>query len=767
MPVVPRISSNPRHRLSIRRILLAVAFISAVIAGGQWWIPGAGPALPALTGSASAQPAFDFQAPEPVAASLVAEAEAVPAGGSVRMALQLDIEDTWHTYWVNPGLVGFPPQISWNLPDGVTAGELKFPAPIRFEGGGAFGYGYEDQVLHPFTVEISADVEPGAELTLTGNASWLVCDPTNCIRGGAEVSITLTVLAPDAEPEPSADAEAVAEALERLPVAIEGSEVTATLEDDEVAFRLDFAGDLPDGLDLGGAFLFVEPSGLVSAEATAVLEAVEAGVVVARMPVSSMFAGEVPDDINVVVAMTDGKEPAAPGRAWRLGPEAADPPVIGGDEPPAAAVADRPGAVVSGDAAGTVSNVWHALFGAFIGGMILNLMPCVFPVISLKIMGFVNQAGGSRRHILYHGLVFAGGIMLSFAILAGILLALRAAGSGAGWGYQLQDPRVIMALSVLMFALALSLFGVFEIGTGAAGVGGKLANQGGLSGSFWSGVLATILASPCTAPLMGPALAFAMLQPPVIGMSIFLTLGLGMAAPYIVLSAYPKLIEKLPRPGAWMETFKQSMGFVMLGAVVWLLWVLAQQINADGMLYHFITLLLLALGVWVLGRFGLPHLPAARRWTARASAVILLAGAFFFVLKSNEERLVDDTDIYAVVEEHQRRGEHVFIDFTASWCITCQTNKAALYDNGVQQRLRENNIAFVVADWTVANPTIERMLAEYNRASIPFYVILRSDNSGEPVILPQLLTPGIVHDYLDRFLAASAPGDGAEVADAG
>ena len=312
-----------------------------------------------------------------------------------------------------------------------------------------------------------------------------------------------------------------------------------------------------------------------------------------------------------------------------------------------------------------------------------------------------------------------------------------------------------MALIVLMFVLALSLFGVFEIGTGATGVGAELVNRGGLSGSFWSGVLATVLASPCTAPFMGPALAFAVLQPPAVGMSIFLMIGFGMAAPYIVLSANPKLIQKLPRPGAWMETFKQVMGFLMLSVVVWLLWVLAQQISADGLLYHFITLLLLALGAWILGRFGLPHLAAARRWTARATAVILVAAAFLFVAKSNEQRLIDDTDIYAVVAEHQQRGEHVFIDFTASWCITCQTNKPALYDKGVQQRLRENSIAFVVADWTNPNPTIERMLAEYGRASIPFYLLIRSDNSGEPVILPQLLpTAGVVHEYLDRFLGA-------------
>lgn len=720
---------------------------------GAWFLAGQLPTsqpgltLPGLAAPAAAQPAFDFDAPDPVAAKLVTESDEVPAGGSVRLALQLDIEDTWHTYWVNPGLVGFPPGISWQLPEGVTVGELKFPAPMRFEGGGEFGYGYEDQVLHPFTVEVSPDVEPGTELTLSGNARWLVCDPGNCIPGNAAVSITLTVLPADAAPEPSADADAIAAAMERLPIPVEGSSVTATLEDDEVAFRLDFGGDLPEGLDLEGAFLFVEPSGLVSAGATAVLELAEPGIVTTRMPVSSMFAGEVPESPNVVVAMTDGKLTAAPGLAWRLGPEADEPPTIAGQEGAGAAVRAPGSAEVD-----PVLNIWQALIGAFLGGLILNLMPCVFPVISLKIMGFVNQAGGSRRHILYHGLVFAGGIMLSFAILAGILLALRAAGSGAGWGYQLQDPRVIMGLSVLMFALALSLFGVFEIGTGATGVGGQLANRGGFSGSFWSGVLATILASPCTAPFMGPALAFAMLQPPTVGMGIFLTLGFGMAVPYIILSAYPKLIQKLPRPGPWMETFKQTMGFLMLSVVVWLLWVLAQQINADGMLYHFVTLLLLALGLWILGRFGLPHLPAARRWTARLATLALIAAAVLFVTKSNDERLVDDTDIYAVIEEHQRLGEHVFIDFTASWCITCQTNKAALYDSGVQQRLRDNNIAFVVADWTIENPTIEKMLAEFNRASIPFYLILRHDNSGDPVILPQLLTPGIIHDYLDRFL---------------
>ena len=410
-----RTSLKPWAKAGLLSIGLAVGFAAAL----------ASPTALAQSGGGG------FRAPDPVQAQLVTEADAVPAGATVQLALLLDIDDTWHTYWINPGLVGFPPQIDWTLPDGVSVGELKFPAPMRFEGGGAFGYGYEGRVLHPFTVELSPDLEPDSDLTLTGKASWLVCDPENCIRGSADVSITLRVLAADAEAQPSEDADSITDTMARLPIPVEDSTVNAVREGDEVVLRLDFAGELPQGLDLDGAFLFVENSGLVAADAVAELELVEPGVVSARMPVSSMFTGETPDDLHVVLAMTDGKEPAPPGQAWRLGsaPEAAPEIEGSGATGPAGSGA---GIAVTGDVG---MSIWKALFGAFLGGLILNLMPCVFPVISLKVMGFVNQAGGSRKHILYHGLVFAGGILLSFAILAGVLLVVRAAGSGRAGGF--------------------------------------------------------------------------------------------------------------------------------------------------------------------------------------------------------------------------------------------------------------------------------------------------------------------------------------------
>jgi thiol:disulfide interchange protein len=416
--------------------------------------------------------------------------------------------------------------------------------------------------------------------------------------------------------------------------------------------------------------------------------------------------------------------------------------------------------VVGGTGESSVSVVLALAF-AFLGGLILNLMPCVLPVLSLKIMGMVQQAGESPRERFRHGLMFALGVVVSFWILSGVLLLLRAGGEQLGWGFQLQSPSFVVVLAVFLFMFGLNMFGVFEIGTSLTAVGQGVGRKSAYAGSFTSGVLATTVATPCTAPFMGSALGFALGQPAYVAMLIFTFLGLGMAAPYLLLTTSPKLLKMIPKPGAWMETMKHVMAFLLMATVLWLLWVLGLQTGADGVLILLASLLLVAVAGWVLGRWGNIAKETTTRRVAQAIALVCIVGALTFSLTSihAQKPIIGNAQTQGtikwmeyspeLVQRLRMEGKPVFIDFTAAWCLSCQVNdRVAFGSDEVQNAFREKGIAALKADWTNRDPVIAAGLAAFGRNSVPLYVFYPPGK--EAVLLPEILTPGIVLDALEN-----------------
>ncbi|PID62398.1 MAG: hypothetical protein CR986_01825 [Ignavibacteriae bacterium] len=402
------------------------------------------------------------------------------------------------------------------------------------------------------------------------------------------------------------------------------------------------------------------------------------------------------------------------------------------------------------------------ILGAFLGGMILNLMPCVLPVLSIKILGLVQQANEAKETVFKHGLVFTLGVLVSFWILAGLLLILRAGGESIGWGFQLQSPVFIVILVFLMFLFGLSLFGVFEIGTSLTGAGQNVTSKSGYSGSFFSGIMATVVATPCTAPFMGSALGFAISQPALISIIVFTAIGLGMAFPYLLITAFPKLLKFIPKPGAWMETMKQFMGFLLVATAIWLIWVLSSQVVSDSIIILLFALMFASIGAWVWGRWGTLMNTKKTRTIAFIVAAILVLGAGYKTIEnvSDESNKLTASNSYSdiwgkfspeLVAELRNENKAVFVDFTAKWCLSCQTNKkVALHDSEVEKKFKEKGVITLIADWTNRDEIITKALEEFDRNSVPLY-ILYPKNGKEPIVLPEILTPSIVIEALEKL----------------
>jgi thiol:disulfide interchange protein DsbD len=387
---------------------------------------------------------------------------------------------------------------------------------------------------------------------------------------------------------------------------------------------------------------------------------------------------------------------------------------------------------------------------AFLGGLILNLMPCVFPVLGIKILGFVNQSGADRRKVTLHGLVFAAGVLLSFWVLAGTLAVLRAGGSQLGWGFQLQSPAFVFGLAAVMLAFALNMSGVFEFGLTATGFGSSLQSKSGLTGSFLTGILATVAATPCSAPFLAPALGAALALSTAESFAIFTAIAIGLSTPYLLLSAFPSAVRILPRPGAWMETFKQVMAFPLYATVAYLVWVLAGQLPDTGLLSALFGLVLVAMGVWAYGRWNAPGASAGRaRFGMIACLVLIGLGAWVGWPKA-----ADPTDIVwekwspEAVEKLRSDNRIIYVDFTARWCATCQANERLVFhSDDVLREFRDKHIATLRGDWTNKDPAITAELARYHRGAVPFNLVYLPGRP-DPVTLPELLTPSTVLNAL-------------------
>jgi thiol:disulfide interchange protein DsbD len=663
-----------------------------------------------------------------VRATLVSETEWIEPGKPITVGLRLEMESGWHTYWKNPGDAGLPPKVNWRLPEGFVAGAIEFPAPLRIATPPLMGYGYEDEVLLPMVLETPASLPAGTDVVLAGRADWIECKEV-CIPGRAEVGLTLPVRV---EPAPaSKEAPSFAETRRRQPGAPEGWQIEAS----SAAGKILLAFQPPGGGRVRDAYFFATDAKIVDHPAPQVLH-----------------PGAVRHRLDVVRA-SNRTEPLGriEGVLWVEGSAVrVDVPVteLGALPPPPTPPAPTTGLPT-------------ALAFAFLGGLILNLMPCVLPVLSLKVLGFVKHAGHEPRKARVHALVFAGGVLVSFWVLAGLLLLLRALGQQVGWGFQLQSPAFVIFLVFLFFLLALNLFGVFEVGASLTGAGNVVSDKFGLAHSFWNGALATLVATPCTAPFMGSALGYGLSQPAAVSLLIFTALGLGMASPYVALSFSPKLLRFLPRPGAWMEGFKQLMGFFLMATVVALLWLFGQQAGVDGIALLLGALLVAGLGAWIYGRPSVTRRGRALRLSTAALLVMAgLAMGFGPARPSAGARIPAaaadgrwEPWSEARVAELRAKGTPVFVDFTAAWCLTCQVNeRVALETRPVVERFEREGIALLKADWTMRDDKITEALAAHGRQGVPLYVLYGRDAGDEPRLLPEILTPGIVLKALDEVV---------------
>ncbi len=692
--------------------------------------------------------------------ALVSDVATVQPGQTVTVALRLTLDKGWHTYWTNPGDAGLPVKASWTLPAGMTVGALQLPTPHLTPQPPLMSYGYENEVFVLADVQVPANAVIGSALQISGKADWLACADV-CLPATGPLTLTLPV---SATPSTSTTtfAGAIATTRAQLPKESKDWQVRGFSVDSGYIVMVVPAGSishtlatpyffsdsadvlehaLPQRVARAGDTLFLAlPRAKFAKTPAAALHGVLAADVTAATQRSWQLATSVSTDMPAALR-TRATTLLATTTAQTVGGA--------GDVAPiaeiSAAIPD-PGADMS---------VFVAIGFAFIGGLLLNLMPCVFPVLSVKVLALLEHGGGGnasrgRRH----GLAFGAGVLLSFWLLAGVLMALRAGGEQLGWGFQLQSPIVVGLLALLMFALALNLSGVFEIGLTLTQLGAKGAGTG-YSDSLLTGVLAVLVAAPCTAPFMGAALGFALVQPAFVGMLVFTALAVGLALPFVILASAPQLLRFLPRPGAWLETLKQLFAFPLYATVVWLLWVFGQQAGVDALAVMLLALIVFALGAWTWAR----GVRGDRRVTRIAAACVMLGAVTITALSAT--RMTRPTAVATVtpgwepwseqrVSELRKEGRPIFVDFTAAWCLSCQVNeRVALRTQTVERAFSAANVALLRADWTSRDSSITNVLASFGRSGVPLYVLYPAGN-GRASILPAVLTPGIVVDAVKK-----------------
>ncbi|RYF27702.1 MAG: protein-disulfide reductase [Comamonadaceae bacterium] len=677
-----------------------------------------------------------------VQASLIAQApEGIAPGKPLWLGLSITHQPQWHTYWMNPGDSGLPTQMQWTLPAGIDAGEIAWPVPRKIPIGNLANYGYEGTVLLPVPMTVGQAFAPGPlarEVTFQVQASWLVCRK-ECIP--EEGTFTLQV---PVQGTTALDAAAFAAAAQAHPQALPPQTGSAAhVEGDAVALQV--AG-LPPALRGQTLQVFPETAGVVE-PAAEITQQWQGDTWVARVPLSA-HRSEGPSPMPVVLAHE--------GRGWRV-----ELPVQGGWPQVASAAAVSPAlqaALQANAAAGNAAaapvqitpvplgTLLAALAGALLGGLILNLMPCVFPVLAIKVVGFARHAQSPHAHRV-GGLAYTAGVMLSFVLLGAAMLGLRAAGEAVGWGFQLQSPAVVATLAALFTLIGLNLVGVFEFGRMLPSSLASLQARHPVADSFLTGVLAVAVASPCTAPFMGASLGLTATLPASQALAVFAALGLGLALPYLLASWLPGFARALPRPGAWMDTLRRFMAFPMFATVVWLTWVLGQQSGIDGAAALLALLVALSMAVWSL----------TLRGRSRAVLAPLSVAACAFLLWSWGPKVVELLPVNSaqasapapgwrawqagLPDQLLAQGQPVFVDYTAAWCVTCQYNKKTTLSNpGVMQDFAAKKVALLRADWTRRDPAITAALGALGRSGVPVYVLHAPGR--QPVVFSEILGEG-------------------------
>jgi thiol:disulfide interchange protein/DsbC/DsbD-like thiol-disulfide interchange protein len=688
------------------------------------------------------------------------EAELVPLsvwaapGSTVVVAVKQTIQPGWHTYWRNPGDSGGATSLDWTLPGGVEAGEIVWPLPERQRVSGLMNYGYSGTVYLPTPIQIPASARPGAALPLTVKAAFFVCSAEMCVPEDLTLRLDLPIREGAAPLDPRHGA-AITAVLETAPRPA-GLEARIALENDGLV--LGVAGGPLAGRDPGPSYFFPFEGGVIDHAAVQTGQWGPRGLTLQLQPGGETRAAGLTGPVSGVLVTAHG--------AWEIGAQPGPAPAGTGGSGALAAAADAaPPGPDAGGRAGSgapLATFAQALLFAVLGGLILNLMPCVFPILAMKAASLAASAHDPRQ-ARHDGLAFLAGVLTTFLLLAGGLLALRAAGEAVGWGFQLQSPPVTAGLALLILGVALNLSGVFHVGAGLQGTGsGPLSRLPGGMGAFFTGALAVIVAAPCTAPFMAFALGAALVMPWPMALMVFLGLGLGLALPFVGVSLSPGLLARLPRPGPWMERLKGLLAFPMYATALWLAWVFSRQTGADALGLLFAAGLLLALALWLIGggqtergfgRRGVLHL------TAGTAALLLAGAALILAARVPAEAAGPATAAdgggpssapwsAAAVEAALAEGRPVLVNFTADWCVTCKINeRTSLTSAGLKAAMAEANAVYLVGDWTRRDDAITAELQRHGRSGVPLYLLYRP-GAAEPRVLPQLLTEGVVVEAL-------------------
>ena len=668
---------------------------------------------------------------------LIAEQASLPAsGGTVTVGFFLEPEPGWHAYWINPGDAGKAPSIRWSLPDGFVADALQFPAPHLIPFGEFNTYGFDEPVLLLADIGMPAGLAQDTVVALGGKARWVVCDDELCVPEEAEIALALPVA--DGRPN-AANAERFAAARAKLPSVADWPARFAVADG-----SVDFDVAVPMGLRVDAPYLFVAPKRVVRyGEQTSVRT--NDGL---RFAMAAGCRAEEATTIAAVLRYGDGDAVAL--QFART------------DEPLPQAVAQTSAETLATGASFDVPSLLQALLFGMLGGLVLNLMPCVFPILSMKALGLVQLAQADRGEARASGLLYAAGVLIAFLVVAALLIALRAAGAAVGWGFHLQTPLVNVGLGLLMVAIGLNLAGVFEIGTRLMGLG-QSAGTGGSErrAAFFTGLLAVVVATPCSAPFMAGALGYALAQPVPVALAVFLALGLGLALPYLVLTFVPALGRLLPKPGPWMAVFRQALTFPMLATALWLFWVVGRQLGPTAMGIALLAALLFAFALWAYGRGA----ASVRTWSWRSAAIAGLAACVFATVQvqsvgnAPQSGESDDGPVAGrlgkleyqrftpeLVQSYIDAKNPVFVYFTADWCISCKVNeRVALASDAVGEAMTARGIAVVQGDWTAQDPIITEWLVRYGRPGVPLYLYFPPGSSLETaIVLPQILLPETV-----------------------
>jgi thiol:disulfide interchange protein len=699
----------------------------------------ASPAAFALSGSTVAT--------ENVKARLISEVNAIGPGQVFWVALELEIRDGWHTYWRNPGDSGQATSLAWQLPPGFTAGDIVWTTPHRFEIAPLVNYGYAKHAVHLVQITAPKDLKAGAPLTLAAKASWLVCSDV-CIPESADLQLKMPLSAQAGGLDP-AESPLFTAARSDLPSA-QPAATSARIHGDQLVISLgsEWGAMLSQIRSLSffpyaeGGIEYATPQKL-----TRTKDGVELSMKVGYQPpkagairgvlVATEQNGTQSDTVPIEIAADFS---GAGTDTVRAGPSAAP---------------------LSHSATDSTKEPQHSLpvlmLLAMLGGLILNLMPCVFPVLSIKAISVVEQAKKHPAAVRLKGLVFAAGVISSMLALAAVLLALRAGGEEIGWGFQLQSPLFVTLLIYLLLAVGLNLSGVFEFGGGLAGVGDGLTHGDGYRASFFTGLLTTLVATPCTAPFMAPALGAALTQPAINALAIFAALGLGLSLPFVLLSFAPWMRRVLPKPGAWMDTLKQVFAFPIYASAAWLLWVLSHETSSFGLGAALAGTVLIGLAAWAYQKSSSSS--GGGRVTVQVTAVVSLLLAIVLPVRFADVAAAapsgaaqtkaggDEWQPYSAarVAELSAAGRPLLVNFTASWCLTCLVNERnAFSDSAVQEIFRDKKVTLMKGDWTNRDPAITHALAAFGRAGVPLYVVYNSKPGSEPLVLPQILTASVV-----------------------